>query len=158
MTAETSADRRRFVAPTVVAGGLAASATTGALIAIGRRLGNIWLPFAGIGATLAHRTISSSATGLVVVGLAIHVVMSFVWAIVFVSLVTRSWRPWTAGVVTGFAELLVSWAVARVTGGGLASQLAIGDRVVVAVVSVASLVVALRLAVDRTQSVAHTRY
>jgi len=141
-----------------VAGGLAASATAGALIAIGRRLGSIWLPFAAIGATLAHRTISGSATGLVVVGLAIHVVMSFAWAILFVSLVTRGWRPWTAGVATGFAELLVSWAVVRMTGEGLASLLAIGDRLVVAIVSVASLIIALRLAVDRWQSAESTRY
>jgi hypothetical protein len=157
VTAETSADRRLFVAPTVVAGGLAASATTGALIAIGRRIGSIWLPFAAIGATLAHRTISSSATGLIFIGLVIHVVMSFAWAIVFVSLVTRGWRSWMAGAATGCAELLVSWAVARVTGEGLGSQLAIGDRLVLAVVSVASLIVALRLSVDRWQSAASTR-
>ena len=91
-------------------------------------------------------------------GLAIHVVMSFAWAILFVSLVTRGWRPWTAGVATGFAELLVSWAVVRMTGEGLASLLAIGDRLVVAIVSVASLIIALRLAVDRWQSAESTRY
>jgi hypothetical protein len=156
VTAETSADRRRFVAPTVVAGGLAASATTGALIAIGRRLGSIWVPFAAIGATLAHGTISSGATGLVIMGLVIHVVMSFVWAIVFVSLVTRNWRRWSAGVVTGCGELLVSWAVARATGDGLASLLAIGDRLVLAIVSVASLIIALRAAEDKRQRPAHT--
>ena len=152
VTAETSAERRRFVAPTVVAGGLAASATTGALIAIGRRLGSIWLPFAAIGATLAHRTISGGASGLVVVGLVIHVVMSFLWAVVFVGLVTRQWRWWGAGIVTGCAELLVSWAVARVTGGGLASLLAVGDRLVLTIASVGSFVVALWLAVDRSHS------
>ena len=91
-------------------------------------------------------------------GLVIHVVMSFIWAIVFVSLVTRNSRSSTAGAVTGFAELLVSWAVARTTDEGLASQLAIGDRLVLAVVSVASLVIALRLAVERSPSAARTRY
>lgn len=91
------------------------------------------------------------------VGLVVHVVTSFAWAVVFVSLVTRGLRSWTAGAVTGIAELLVSWTVARATGEGLASVLAIGDRLVLAVVSVVSLIVALRLAVDRQQSAAHSR-
>jgi hypothetical protein len=92
----------------------------------------------------------------VVVGLVIHVVMSFVWAIVFVSLVTRNWRSWTAGIATGCAEVLVSWTVARATGQGLASLLSIGDRAVLVIVSVASLIISLRLAVDRTRNLSRT--
>ena len=75
---------RRGVAPVVVAGGIVASASTGALIAMGRRLGSIRLPFAAIGATLAHATSSSETTALVLVGFVCHVLLSFMWAVAFV--------------------------------------------------------------------------
>ena len=143
-----SSASRRGVAPTVVAGGLAASASTGALIAMGRRLGSIRLPFAAIGATLAHATISSEAMALVVVGFIGHVLLSFLWAIAFVALVTRGWRLATAGIVIGCGEFALSWVTARVTGGGLASVLPLGDRVVLAVVIAVSCVVGIRVAVE----------
>jgi hypothetical protein len=140
---------RRVVAPTIVAGGLAASASTGALVAIGRRLGSIRLPFAAIGATLAHTTIRSGATALVIVGLVSHVLLSFVWAIAFVALITRGWRLSAAGIVIGCAEFALSWITASVTGRGLASVVPLGDRVVLAVVIAVSLVVGIRVAVGR---------
>lgn len=138
---------RRVVAPTIVAGGLAASASTGALIAMGRRLGSVRLPFAAIGATLAHTTISSGTTSLVVVGFVTHVVLSFVWAIAFVALVTRGWRLATAGIAIGCLQFALSWITARVTGSGLASVVPLGDRMVLAVVIAVSLVVGIRVAV-----------
>jgi hypothetical protein len=139
---------RRGVAPTVVAGGLAASASTGALIAMGRRLGSIRLPFAAIGATLAHTSNSSEAMALVVVGFAGHVLLSFLWAIAFVALVTRGWRLATAGIVIGCGEFALSWVTARVTGSGLASVLPLGDRVVLAVVIAVSCIIGIRVAVE----------
>jgi hypothetical protein len=140
---------RRVVAPTIVAGGLAASASTGALIAIGRRLGSVRLPFAAIGATLAHTTISSGSTSLVIVGLVGHVLLSFVWAIAFVALVTRGWRLAAAGIVVGCAEFALSWITASVTGNGLASVVQLGDCVVLAIVIAVSLVVGIRVAVGQ---------
>jgi hypothetical protein len=137
----------RGVSPTVVAGGLAASASTGALIAMGRRLGSIRLPFAAIGATLAHATISSDATAFVLVGLLSHVLLSFVWATLFVLLVTRGWRFATAAVATGIAQFALSWVVASATDRGLASVLPLGDRVVLAVVIAVSCAVGVRVAV-----------
>jgi hypothetical protein len=148
---------RRVVSPAVVAGGLAASATVGALIAMGRRLGNMWLPFAAVGAALAHRTVSSEAAGLVVLGLALHVLLSFVWAMVFVSLVTRGWRQASAGAVIGISEIALSWIVSLLTGNGLASVLPLGDRLELAVVSAASLVVGLRLAVGPPRNAPNSR-
>lgn len=130
-----------------MAGGLAASASTGALIAMGRRLGSIRLPFAAIGATLAHTTISSGTTSLVVVGFVSHVLLSFVWAIAFVALVTRGWRLASAGIVIGSVQFALSWITARVTGSGLASVVPLGDRMVLAVVIAVSLVVGIRVAV-----------
>ena len=143
---------RRVVAPTIVAGGLAASASTGALIAMGRRLGSIRLPFAAIGATLAHTTISSGTTSLVIVGFVGHVLLSFVWAIAFVALVTRGWRLASAGIVIGCVQFALSWITARVTGSGLASVVPLGDRMVLAVVIAASLVVGIRVAVAQNAS------
>jgi hypothetical protein len=143
---------RRGVAPVVVAGGLAASASTGALIAMGRRLGSIRLPFAAIGATLAHATISGEASALVLVGFVCHVLMSFVWAAAFVFLVTRGWRLISAGFVIGIAEFALSWVVALSTGRGLASVLALGDRLVLALVIAVSCVVGVRLAVAPPQN------
>ena len=132
-----------------MAGGLAASASTGALIAIGRRLGSVRLPFAAIGATLAHTTITGTATPLVIVGFVGHVLLSFVWAIAFVALVTRGWRLAAAGIVIGCAEFALSWITASVTGSGLASVVPLGDRVVVAMVIAVSLVVGIRVAVGQ---------
>jgi len=116
------------------------------------------LPFAAIGATLAHRSISSEAIVLVVVGFLGHVVLSFLWAIVFVALVTRGWRLATAGIVIGIGEFALSWVTARVTGSGLASVLPLGDRVVLAVVIAVSCIVGIRVAVEpRSQTAVERR-
>jgi hypothetical protein len=144
---------RRGVAPVVVAGGIVASASTGALIAMGRRLGSIRLPFAAIGATLAHATVSSETTALVLVGFVCHVLLSFMWAVAFVFLVTRGWRLASAGIAVGIAEFALSWVVAKSTGHGLASVLALGDRIVLALVIAASCVVGVWLSVAPPRNV-----
>jgi hypothetical protein len=138
---------RRGVSPTVVAGGLAASASTGALVAMGRRLGSIRLPFDAIGATLAHTTVSSDALAVALLGFLIHFVLCFAWAMLFVLLVTRGWRLSAAGVATGIAQFALSWVVASATSRGLASLLPLGDRVVLAVVIAVSCAVGIRVAV-----------
>ena len=91
---------------------------------------------------------------LVIVGLVSHVLLSFVWAIVFVALVTRGWRLATAGIVIGCAQFALSWITASATGSGFASVVPLGDRVVVAIVTAVSLVVGIRVAVgqDRVDS------
>ena len=148
---------RRGVSPTIVAGGLAASASTGALVSMGRRLGSVRLPFAAIGATLAHTTISSEAMWLVLVGFVGHVVLSFVWAIAFVALITRGWRLTTAGIVIGCGQFALSWVTARVSGAGLASILPLGDRAVLAIVIAVSCVVGIRVAVAPSQNASDSR-
>jgi len=94
---------------------------------------------------------------LVVVGFTIHLVMSFIWAIAFVALVTRGWRLASAGIAIGCGELALSWVIARVTGNGLASVLALGDRVVLAVVIAVSCMVGIWIAVAPSQNVAGSR-
>jgi hypothetical protein len=131
----------------VIVGGVAAAATTGALIAMGHRLGSSAIPFAAISATLSHRTAASGAVGLVFTGVVLHITMIFVWAVVFAWLVERlRWSSIVAGVFIGAAHFALSWLVAWGTGEGVASILPLGDRIVFASILTASLVAGMRFA------------
>src|SRR5687767_14170978 len=76
--------------PVVAVGSVSAAATTGALVAMGHRAGIVALPFASIGATLLHRTVSAASANLVLAGLVLHVTIAFLWSVVFVFLVRRA--------------------------------------------------------------------
>jgi hypothetical protein len=79
------------------------------------------------------------------VGLAVHVTAMFIWTLVFVALADRLNRVLAAAVV-GAANFIVSWLVARLTGAGLASALALGDRITFAAILMIALVVGMRYA------------
>jgi hypothetical protein len=81
----------------------------------------------------------------VIAGVALHVVVMFLWALVFVWLADRLNRVLAASMV-GAANFVVSWFVARITGEGLASMLSLGDRVTFAVILTIALVVGMRYA------------
>ena len=131
----------------VIVGGVAAAATTGALIAMGHRMGSAALPFAAISSTLIRRTAASGAVGLVFTGIVLHITLMFVWSVVCVWLVERlRWSSIAAGAVVGVAHFALSWLVAWGTGAGLASILPLGDRIVFALILTASLVVGMRFA------------
>jgi hypothetical protein len=131
----------------VIVGGVAAAATTGALIAMGHRMGSAAIPFAAISATLFRRTPASGAVGLVFTGIVLHITATFVWSVVFVWLVERlRWSSIVAGTFIGVAHFALSWLVAWGTGEGLASILPLGDRIVFALILTASLVVGMRFA------------
>jgi hypothetical protein len=131
----------------VIVGGVAAAATTGALIAMGHRIGSAALPFASISAALFRGTAASGAVGLVFTGIVLHVTAIFVWSVVFVWLVQRlRWSSIVAGAFIGVAHFSLSWLVAWGTGAGLASILPLGDRIVFALILFASLVVGMRFA------------
>ncbi len=134
-------------------GTLAASATTGALIAMGHRVGGASLPFAAIASVLFGRELGAGSSRLVLAGLLLHLVATFVWTAVFVWLL-RSWdgRDVLAALVVGAAELTYSWSAAHVTGAGIATLLPLGDRVVLAVILSASLVAGIRFAFSRGES------
>ena len=128
-------------------GSIAAAATTGALIGIGRRAGNAGFPFAAMAAVLFQRTPSSAAIGLVFLGLVVHVVLSFVWAAAFLWLAAGPVRrdAVAAGTVA-LAQFAVGWVVASITGAGIASVIPLGDRIMLAAVMAAALVTGMRLA------------
>jgi hypothetical protein len=133
--------------PVVAVGSVSAAATTGALVAIGHRAGSVALPFASIGATLLHRTVSAASANLVLAGLVLHVTIAFLWSVVFVFLVRRAqWRDVFAAVVVAIGELLASRFVTFSTGGGVASVVPPGDQLVLSVVYALSLVVGMRFA------------
>lgn len=126
---------------------MASAATTGALIAIGHRLGSIGVPFAEIGAALFHRTASGSEAGLIFTGFVLHVVMMMLWSAVFVWLMRSvRWRAWIAATAVAIGSMLLSWLIASSTGRGIATALALGDRILVAIVLAISLVVGMRFA------------
>jgi hypothetical protein len=141
--------------PTIIAtiGALAASATTGALIAMGHRVGGASLPFTAIASVLLGRELGAGSSPLVVAGVLLHLIATVIWTAVFVWLL-RTWsgRDVLAALVVGAAELTYSWSVAHVTGAGIATMLPLGDRVVLAVILSASLVAGIRFAFSRGES------
>ncbi len=139
--------RHRASSAILFVGSIAAAATTGALIAIGHRMGGASLPFAATGATLLRRTVSGASSGLVFTGVVVHLGLVFGWSALCVWLVgSRGWRPMLAALVVALAAHLASWLAAWSTGYGIASVVALGDRIVLAVVFALALVVGIRLA------------
>jgi hypothetical protein len=131
----------------VFIGSIAAAATTGALIGIGRRAGNAGFPFAATATVLFHRTPSSAAIGLVFLGLVLHVVLSFAWAAVFLWLADGPVRrDVVAAGTVALAQFAIGWVIAATMGTGIASVIPLGDRIVLALVMAAALVTGMRFA------------
>ena len=137
----------RPIAPGIIVGGITSAATVGALVAIGRRLGSAGIPFASISAALFHRTAASGEAGLVFAGIVLHITVTFVLAFVCVWLVERlELSRVVAAVLVSLGELALSWLVAWSRGAGMATILPLGDRIVLAVVTVLALVIGMRFA------------
>jgi len=135
------------ISPGVAIASVAAAATTGALVAMGHRLGSVALPFAAIGASLFRRTVTAGSPSFVLAGVVLHITIVFVWSVVFVFLVRHArWRDVVAAVVIGGGELVTSRVATSVTGAGIASVLPFGDQLVLALVYASALVVGMRIA------------
>jgi hypothetical protein len=137
--------------PTVVVGAIAAAATTGALVAIGHRLGHAGAPFAAMATVLARgvatdRVNGDGLAGLVIGGVLLHVAATFLWCAVCVNLAKRLRSQVLAALIVVVANFLVSGLVVSLTGRGMASELTLGDRVIYATVLTASLIVGMRYA------------
>jgi hypothetical protein len=131
---------------------MAGAATTGALVAIGHRLGGIGLPFAAVGEMLIHTAPFRAAPRTVVAGFVLHAVSVVVWSVICVLVAKRSGQRMLAAVFAATGQFIVSWIVARVSGNGLASALALGDRIVYALVLASALVVGMRFAFFSSRS------
>lgn len=141
--------RRLWKVHGIATGLVAAAATGGALVGLGLRFGTPARPFNALAAYLLGPAVQAlwQFSIVTVVGLLVHVVVSCLCGLAFVALVERS-----GGGELGWAILVsvvtfgVSWLVAAWLGIGLATLLAIGDRLVLAVVLAASLPLGMRLA------------
>ena len=131
----------RPITPTVVVGGVAVAATTGALVGVGHRLGSTGLPFASIAAVPFHQAAVASSARMVATGLVLHAVAILVWTLVCVLLARAFARRDVAAGVVAVSQFTLSWIIAWSSGTGLASVLALGDRIVYAVVLAGALVV-----------------
>ncbi|MEP6493883.1 MAG: hypothetical protein ABJF01_14475 [bacterium] len=127
-----------------VVGSVATAATTGALVAMGHRLGSASLPFAAIGGVLFGR---SAGAGTVVAGVVGHVAAMVLWSVLFVRLAERlrSRDALSAGIIAA-AQFVVGWIIAWMSGRGLSSALLLGDRIAFALVLGGALVVGMRFA------------
>jgi hypothetical protein len=135
--------------PGVIAGGVAASATAGALVAMGTRLGSALLPFGAIGSVVAGGPPRSMVVqpGVVVLGIVGHIVVTMLWALVFARL-TERWRgaAFRAALFVAAGAMAAWWLVGSVTGRGIAVVLPLGDHVVFGLVLALSLVGGMRFA------------
>ena len=118
----------------MLAGGIAAATTGGALLRIGLRGGDAALPFNAI-AGYALGAITSSPrfhAAVTVVGVVIHLMVLTTAGLAAESLSAR-WRlgvPLSAVIVSS-ALLSLSLATARFAGAGLAAALPVGDLIVI---------------------------
>lgn len=141
--------RRDWIRNGLGSGALAAAATAGALFRVGMSAGAPALPFNAIAALLVgpHTVASRGLVPSTVVGITVHAAATITWALGYEWLVARGGgHRWLWGLVVAAAWLLVSGAVDRIAGAGLASAVDLGDRVVVAVVLAVTLAIGMRLA------------
>jgi hypothetical protein len=139
----------RFSQTTVV-GAIAAAATTGALVAIGHRMGHTGAPFAAIARAVIRaspqiRGVGDSGASMVVTGVLLHTLATFIWSALCVELAVRLRSQSLAALIVSVGNFFVSGLVASM-GRGLASELTLGDRVIYAIVLTASLIVGMRYA------------
>ena len=132
------------------AGLLAATATSGALIAIGKRAATVARPFNAIGGHLLGVQ-RSDAFGFVpavtIPGIVIHVVSITIAGLIVAFVARRRLAPaWVAALALASLSALVSIGIARRGGSSLARVLPLGDLILFYLLVALSLVVGIRLA------------
>ena len=135
----------RHTSSLLIVGCLAAAATIGALIAMGRRIGSAAFPFASIGAIVLHSSGVAIESRMLLSGVALHILFIFLWSALAVQL-ARGLGATLSALLTATTQFIVSWIIAWWSGSGLASALALGDRLVYALVLAGALVVGMRFA------------
>ena len=153
--AEAAAERGRFghrvdLRVGISAGLLGATATSGALIAVGSRAATVARPFNAIAGHLLGVQ-RSDAIGFVpritITGVALHVALLTVAGIVVAIIARRRVAPaWVASLALATLSALVSVGIARRGGSSLARVLPVGDLILFYMVVAVSLAVGIRLA------------
>jgi len=131
--------------------GLVASAsTTGALLAMGHRLGSASLPLRSIGAVVGLSQLGGTwpmAVLSFLVGLGVHVALVLIGGVLFQYLrVYLNGRSVASGVAVGVVSFALTWSTAMITGRGPGAVLPLGDRIVLAIVLGGSLIIGMRFA------------
>jgi len=131
--------------------GLVASAsTTGALLAMGHRLGSASLPLRSIGAVFGLSQLGGSwaeAAASFLVGLCVHVALVLIGGVLFQYLrFYLKGRSLVSGVAVGVVSFALTWSIAMITGRGPGAVLPLGDRIVLAIVLGGSLLIGMRFA------------
>jgi hypothetical protein len=131
-------------------GVLAATATAGALIAIGMRTTTAARPFNTIASHLlggSRADVWGFVPEVTIVGIVSHLTMTTMLGIVVATVVRRRLAPlWAAALAATLLSALVSIGVARRGGTSLAQLLPLGDLLLFYVTLAASLVVGMRFA------------
>lgn len=134
----------------ISAGLLAATASSGALIAIGSRVATVARPFNAIaGHVLGSRRsdVFAFVPGVTIAGIALHVVLLTLAGLVVAFVVRRRMVPgWVASAALATLSALISVGIARRGGSSLARVLPVGDLILFYMVVAVSLGVGIRLA------------
>jgi hypothetical protein len=134
----------------ISAGLLSATATSGALIAIGSRAATVARPFNAIAGHLlgVRRTDAFGfVPAITITGVALHVLLLALGGVVVAVLTRRRILPaWLAAVALATLSALVSVGVAKRGGSSLARVLPVGDLILFYVIVALSLIVGIRLA------------
>lgn len=128
---------------------IAGSATAGALVVLGHRLGGAAVLFATTVNPIAPlaAAIGDIPASWVAVGVLVWLAMAAAWGAVFAWLVVEwSGRTVVPAIVVAVSQFLIGTAAARASGRGVATVLPIADRVALAVLFAAALVIGIRFA------------
>ena len=132
------------------AGLLSATATSGALVAIGSRAATVARPFNAIAGHLLGVERGNAlgfVPGITITGLALHVVLLMLAGVAMAVITRRGIAPaWAVAVALATLSALVSVGIARRGGSSLARVLPIGDLILFYMMVALSLVVGIRLA------------
>jgi hypothetical protein len=142
--------RRHVVVSGITSGILAASATSGALVGFGIRLGTLARVFNAIGSIVLGPeafAVYGYAASPTLVGALLHICAMIVCGLVYVSLVTISHgREIAWALVLSAATMVLAWFLARRVGVGPAVLLPAGNLLVLAAVLAGALIIGMRLA------------
>jgi hypothetical protein len=134
----------------VTAGFLAATATAGTLIAVGRRTSTAARPFNVIASHLLGASRADAwgfVAGVTIAGIAVHVVLTSLLGVIVGEIVGRRLAPlWATATAASLMSALVSIGIARRGGNSLAAILPLGDLLVFYVTLALALVVGIRFA------------
>jgi hypothetical protein len=128
---------------------IAGSATAGALVVIGRHIGGAGLPFAASVNPVAPlaAAIGDVPASWVVIGVLAWLATAAAWGAVFAWLVVEwSGRTVIPAIVVSISQLLIGTAAARASGRGIATVLTVGERIALAILFGAALVIGIRFA------------